>query len=324
VLVPAYLEQDGILASLRRIAAALKALSHYAWEIVVVDDGSPDDTSQQVQAAAATIEIPVHLVRHATNQGLGGALRTGFGHTVGSVVVVLDSDLSYHENHIAALVDAWECTRAHVVIASPYMDQGRSTGVPRALERRSRTANRILSRAALDDIKTLTGMVRAYDGPFVRGLSLKAVGVDINVEILYKTQLLRGTIVEIPAHLDWSGLTHRAARSSVLSRRSRTTTKKSLVLAYLFRPFWFPLVPALLFGVLGLALAAWGKLGWQGLTVTALVLAVMLAVSSLGMLQAKRYFEELYFQGARSLRQDVDAVFAHPLVDPPPDRQGLG
>lgn len=320
VLIPAYCEHEGIGGSLRRVAAAVRGLDHYDWEIVVVDDGSPDATSEQVRVAAADLDVPVRLVRHVVNQGLGGALRTGFGHTRGVLVVVLDSDLSYHEDHIAALVQTWESTRAHVVVASPYMPGGRSTGVPGVLERRSRIANRILSAAALDDIKTLTGMVRCYDGPFVRGLSLKAVDVDINVEILYKTQLLRGTIVEIPAHLDWSGMQHRATRSRVMSRRGRWNTAKSLVLTYLFRPFWFPLVLALVLGLVGLVLTALGQLGWQGLAVVCLVLAVLLAVMSLGMLQAKRYFEELYFLGARvgSTSVGEQAAFAHPWTVPGP------
>jgi hypothetical protein len=170
----------------------------------------------------------------------------------------------------------------------------------------------VLAAAALDDLKTLTGMVRAYDGPFVRGLSLKAVDVDINVEILYKTQLLRGTIIEIPGHLDWSGLVERAARSTVLSRRSRWNTAKSLVLTYLFRPFWFPLAPALGLGLLAAVLAACGQLGWHGLATASLVLSVMLAVTALGMLQAKRYFEELFFQATRTHSRPGSAAFTHP------------
>ena len=312
ILVPAYREEAGIHDSLLRIAAALAGLGRYDWEIVVVDDGSPDATGAEVERAASRIDVPVRLVRHVVNQGLGGALRTGFAATTGAVVVVLDSDLSYHESHIARLLAEWERTRAHVVIASAYMPGGRSTGVPPVLERRSRTANRILSAAALDDLKTLTGMVRCYDGPFVRGLSLKAVDVDINVEILYKTQLLRGTIVEVPAHLDWSGLADRAARGAVLSRRSRWNTAKSLVLTYLFRPFWFPLAPALALGLLAVVLAAFGQLDWHDLAVSALVLSVTLAVTALGMLQAKRYFEELYFQATRTNGRPGSPAFTHP------------
>src|SRR6476469_50445 len=90
VLMPAYREQDGIRASLHRVVRALAALPQYTWEIVVVDDGSPDATAEQVGLATAELglaspsaEDPVatpeiRLVRHVTNQGLGGALRTGF------------------------------------------------------------------------------------------------------------------------------------------------------------------------------------------------------------------------------------------------------
>jgi glycosyltransferase involved in cell wall biosynthesis len=315
VLVPAFREADTIASTIERVAAVLVTLTRYDWEIVVVDDGSPDDTTGQVLLAAQRVPVPVRLVRHVVNQGLGGALRTGFAATAGGVVIVLDADLSYDESHILALLDAWERTRAQVVVASPYMAGGRSTGVPTVLERRSRTANKILSGAALDDIKTLTGMVRAYDGPFVRGLSLKAVDVDINVEILYKTQLLRGSIVEIPAHLNWSDLQHRATRNPVLSSRGRWNTAKSLVLTYLFRPFWFPLVPALLFAVFGVVVLATGAISWGMAGSAALVLAVMLAVTSLSMLQAKRYFEELYFMGARASGGQL-GPFAHPWTEP--------
>ncbi len=300
MLIPAFREEEGIRSTLQRVSTALLAIDRYCWEIIVVDDGSGDGTSAQVRLAAAECAVPVQLVRHLRNKGLGGALRTGFANTNGTVVVVLDSDLSYDESHIARLVEAWEQTRANVVIASPYLDGGSSTAVPTMIDKRSRIANRVLSTTAVDDIKTLTGMVRAYDGPFVRGLSLKAVDVDINVEILYKTQLLRGTIVEIPGHLNWSGMAHRAARGALFSRRGRLNTAKSLVLAFLYRPFWFPLIAAALLGILGLVLAATGSLGWQGLTTVALTLAVVLTVNSLSMLQAKRYFEELYFQSSRS------------------------
>ncbi len=313
ILIPAYQEAGGIRETLHRVAAALAELDRYEWEIVVVDDGSRDGTSQEVSEVAGELAYPVELVRHLVNQGLGGALRTGFAATSGVVVITLDSDLSYHEDHIARLLATWEETRVQVVVASAYLEGGQTTGVPPSLARRSRVANRVLSKAALDDIKTLTGMVRAYDGPFVRALSLKAVDVDINVEILYKTQLLRGTIVEIPAHLDWSGLSSRAERSSVLSRRSRWNTAKSLVLTYLFRPFWFPLAPAILMGLIAVVLIATGHLGWQGLAIVASILSVTLTVSALGMLQAKRYFEETYFQISRTHDASAEPAFSHPV-----------
>ena len=58
-----------------------------------------------------------------------------------------------------------------------------------------------------------------------------------------------------------------------------------------------PLIPALLLGVLAVVLTLFGKLGWQGLTITACVLSMQLMVCALMSLQSKRYFEELYNLG---------------------------
>ena len=75
------------------------------------------------------------------------------------------------------------------MIASPYMEGGASVKVPRPLAVRSQAANKFLNFTSYHDVKTLTGMVRAYDGPFIRSLSLKAEGPDVMVEIIYKAQI---------------------------------------------------------------------------------------------------------------------------------------
>jgi hypothetical protein len=78
-------------------------------------------------------------------------------------------------------------------------------------------------------IKTITSMVRAYNGPFIRSLSLKAMGPEINTEIMYKAQIMRARVAEIPAHLDWSDQAERMAKRKVSLRVS--TTSKLLVFA---------------------------------------------------------------------------------------------
>ena len=75
----------------------------------------------------------------------------------------------------------------------------------------SRWANRFLSLATNHSVSTVTGMVRAYDGPFLRSLSLKSMSMEINPEVIYKAMLLNARIDEIPAHLNWE-LQRRPAR----------------------------------------------------------------------------------------------------------------
>jgi hypothetical protein len=327
VLVPAFNESGTVGNSLLLIADTLERHSDQrSWEIVVVDDGSVDGTGDEADSAGAhlaTRGINVQVVRHVTNRGLGAALQTAFAASTGDVVVVVDCDLSYSPDHIPRLVDALVQAQAKVAIASPYMAGGNTVGVPKHIERRSRAANAFLSRAVHGYIETLTGMVRAYDGPFIRGLALKAPNTDINLEVIYKTMILRGRIVEIPAVLDWSGLEGRASRSRILDSRTRTAIYKTILDGVLFRPF-------VLFGIVGIVLIFVGlatglvatllpgpQIELAVLGICTLTTGMMLCFAGLLSIQIKRCFEELFFLGARDRVGATVLQTRAPVVDPP-------
>ncbi len=124
------------------------------------------------------------------------------------------------------------------------------TAVPRLRSFLSKRANALLTLSAKGHLSTITGMARAYRRRFLQSLNLKSMDFEINTEIIYKAQLLRATIVEIPGHLDWSD--QRAVgdlrKSSV--RLVRGTTSQ-LFTSFLFRPFAFFILP----GMVLLALA---------------------------------------------------------------------
>ena len=134
------------------------------------------------------------------------------------------------------------------------MKGGRTSAIPwRAVM--SKQVNRLLAATSHYPVKTITGMVRAYDGVFIRGLSLKSKGPEINTEIMYKAQILRARVAEIPAHLDWSDQTERIAPRRVPLRVSRTS--KLLVFAsFLYRPILFFIIP----GLFLLAISIWSTL----------------------------------------------------------------
>jgi dolichol-phosphate mannosyltransferase len=309
VIIPAYNEGETISLSLWRVVDVLRsALAERRWEIVVVDDGSNDATAAEAHAAvdaAATAGVRVRVLRHPANRGLGAALQTGFKASTGDVVVVVDCDLSYHPDHIPKLVRALECENAEIAIASPYMPGGSTRDVPPAIERRSRLANSFLAAVSDTDITTMTSMVRAYHGPFIRGLALKAMDDGINVETLYKTHVLRGRVVEVPATLDWGGLAQRAGRSRMRDRRTRLKIYHTLVHGVLLRPYLVFLLGNVLLvglgGVLGLtAVVLPGmQLGLTVLAVSMTSIGILLFFAGLLSLQLKRSFEELYFLHGR-------------------------
>jgi glycosyltransferase involved in cell wall biosynthesis len=312
VIVPAFNEALVIEATLVALHEYMQELTErYEWEIVVVDDGSTDETLEIADAFAAAHD-DVRVLRHRVNFSLGQALRTAFNDCTSDYLVVIDCDLTYAPEHVGRLLDAIVTTHARIVIASPYMPGGRSTGVPFLRNVASRTANRILGLAASGRLHTLTGMVRAYDRRFVTALNLKAMGSEVNTEIIYKAQLLRAHIVEIPAHLDWTAMRGLPRRSTM---RLASSTIRSLLSAFIFRPFMFFIIPGIVFAVLGIAGLVWtvghGDAN-DSLREYHLASEALLGISSLMLflgiitLQSKRYFEELFHLGTSILREIRD------------------
>ncbi|MEZ5321953.1 MAG: glycosyltransferase family 2 protein [Microthrixaceae bacterium] len=334
LLVPAYNEALKIEASLAEMYAYMEGLSErYAFELLVIDDGSADETASIVEAFAAD-RPQVRMLRHHANQGLGQALRDGFAAAHGDVIVAFDSDLSYSVDHIGRMLDTMEEQQVAIVLASPYMRGGRTSAVPWNRALMSRQINRVLAKASQYDVRTVTGMVRAYDANFIRGISLKSMGPEINTEILYKAQIMRVRVAEIAAHLDWSDQAERMAKRKV-SLRVTTTSKLLMFASFLFRPIIFFVLP----GLVLLAISMWsgyslfrtvfslagqqsGSLdhritaafatAWdlrpQTFVIAGFTFLVAAQLFSLGLLaaQAKRYFEELFYAATRNAARNED------------------
>ena len=106
-IVPMYNESKRVAASLREIAHYLDQ-QPYESEIVLVDDGSSDDTAAIVQEAAGAINLPVRLLRYSPNRGKGFALKVGFEAARGEVLVFSDCDLSTPVEELSRLLSALE------------------------------------------------------------------------------------------------------------------------------------------------------------------------------------------------------------------------
>jgi glycosyltransferase involved in cell wall biosynthesis len=324
VVVPAFNEAAMLQPTLTAVCRYMESLHHqYRWELIVVNDGSRDQTGEIADAFAAS-RTGVRVVHHPRNCGLGQALRSGFNDSRGDYVVVLDSDLSYAPDHIGLLLDRIRMTQAKVVGASPYAKGGKVSYVPWLRRVMSAWANRFLSTVARCSLSTLTGMVRVYDGRFIRALSLRSVGMEVSPEIIYKSLLLRAQIEEIPAHLDWK--LQRAVdggRSS--SMKVLPHILSTVFTGFIFSPFVFFLLPGLLLLTLAVYTNVWMMIhfydqyqvlvqydwiftrasvavgqAYQAFPHTFIVggLSSMLAIQliSLGVLslQSKQYFEEIF------------------------------
>jgi glycosyltransferase involved in cell wall biosynthesis len=271
ILTPAYNESSILESHLTILCDYLKTIeSRYAWEIVVVNDGSRDNTGVLADHYAATHER-IRVVHHRVNQGLGKALRTGFDTCQGDYIVVLDLDLSYSPDHVERLLDRIELTGAGMVVASPYMPGGSIANVPWFRKAMSIWANRFLAAASKQSLATLTGMVRVYDATLLRRLNLRSKGMDINPELVYKALLLLEKVDEIPGHLHWriggkKAPTPRGQASGPKSAKRKSSMKiarhiwDTLFSGFLFRPVMFFVLPSLVFFVISIYANVWAMI----------------------------------------------------------------
>jgi len=336
VVVPAFNEAAIVEKNLAALCQYMESLEdEYRWEIVFVNDGSSDGTGRLVEAFAGT-RSNIKILHHHVNFGLGQALKFAFKHCRGEYIVTMDLDLSYSTDHIRRLLTRIRETRAKVVVASPYMKGGDISNVPWLRRTLSVWANRFLSATAKGTLSTLTGMVRVYDARFLKTLDLRAMGMEINPEVIYKAMMLRGRIEEIPAHLDWQ-LQNAAGPKRKSSMRVLRHTMSTLFSGFLFKPFMFFIIPGLGLLLFSLYVNAWmfvhfleeyqkfPQVAWFFSRASAAVatayhlaphtffvglMSLMLAIQfiSLGILalQSKRYFEEIFHLGTTIYKSNRD------------------
>jgi len=100
LVIPAYNEAAVVQQNLAVLCDYMKSLEYkYDWEMIVVNDGSKDDTSLLAKSFAAS-RSNVFVLDHVVNFGLGQALKFAFNECRGDYIVTVDMDLSYSPDHI--------------------------------------------------------------------------------------------------------------------------------------------------------------------------------------------------------------------------------
>jgi glycosyltransferase involved in cell wall biosynthesis len=136
ILIPAFKEEA-------RVGAVVRDVRDFCpeAEIVVIDDGSPDDTDRAAAEAGATV------LEHVHNQGKGAALQTGFDYAREhgfDLAITLDADGQHAPSDIPAFLQAYARTHSPVLVGTRMGDLA---DMPRLRRFVNRTMSRMLSRA---------------------------------------------------------------------------------------------------------------------------------------------------------------------------------
>jgi len=129
IVLPAFNEEKDLPNLLARIRETLTG-QPFKYQVIVVDDGSKDRTAEIAEAAAH--EMPLRLVKHGVNRGLGMAIQTGLVQAmkVAAAVLVMDSDNTHDPIFAFDMIRELEKGDSQLVIASRFQKGSVIQGVP--------------------------------------------------------------------------------------------------------------------------------------------------------------------------------------------------
>ncbi|HMS80068.1 MAG TPA: polyprenol monophosphomannose synthase, partial [Burkholderiaceae bacterium] len=138
IVVPTFRERDNVAELVRRLDATLAGV---AWEVVFVDDDSPDGTADVVRAIGR-VDPRVRCVQRIGRRGLSSACVEGVLATSAELVAVMDADLQHDETILPEMMRAIREQGADVAVGSRYVSGGGTKDWPLRRRLLSRWGNR--------------------------------------------------------------------------------------------------------------------------------------------------------------------------------------
>jgi len=142
IVVPTYNERANIPILVERLAHVLAGCD---WEVLFVDDNSPDGTAAVARALGET-DGRVRCMRRIGRRGLAGACLEGMLGSQARYLAVMDADLQHDEGLLAAMLERLRGGDCDLVVASRYLGGGSAAGLSKQRARASRFANMLVHR----------------------------------------------------------------------------------------------------------------------------------------------------------------------------------
>lgn len=185
ILIPAYNES-------KRLKYLFPELRKFNLDIVVVDDGSQDQTSRLAEEAGAMV------LRHDRNSGKGQALRTGFNFILEKgydAVITMDADLQHDTGHIPDFIREYQTRDADIILGDRMLE---TTSMPRLRYWTNKITSRIISLLTGCSMRDTQSGFRLIRKNVLRGIKLSTSKFDTESEVLIKALAKGFKVISIP------------------------------------------------------------------------------------------------------------------------------
>jgi len=194
IVIPTFNEVENIGTLISRMKTSLQNIPY---EVIIVDDNSPDGTGEIAEDLAK--EYPITVIHRKSRLGLASGVLKGFEHSRGKILCCMDADLSHPPETIPELVDAIDKEDFDLVIASRLIHGGAVVGAwPQHRKLTSYVAT-FLAKPLTSVNDTMSGFF-ALKNEVIQNVNLVPRGYKIGLEILVKGNYKK--VKEVPFAFD--------------------------------------------------------------------------------------------------------------------------
>ncbi|HEY0009272.1 MAG TPA: glycosyltransferase family 2 protein [Tepidisphaeraceae bacterium] len=166
LVIPCYNEQENVPTLLSRVEASLATINR-PYEVIIIDDGSTDQTPQMLADAQVTRPW-LRVLRMQKNVGQSAGFEAGFSAALGQYIATIDADLQNDPEEVPRLLAMLE-ERPDIDMITGWRKDRQDTNFRRW---QSRQANKIRNWISQDDVNDSASSLKIYRAPAIQGLKM--------------------------------------------------------------------------------------------------------------------------------------------------------
>lgn len=203
IIIPLFNERENVIHYNQDLFPIIEDIAYKTNEkfnYIFVDDGSKDDTIEQLQKITER-RSDVKILKHEVNRGMGSAIMTGLSTSESELIITMDADLTFRPFDILKLVEKYHETHADCISGSPYLEKGLMEEVTPFRLLMSKSVNFLYRLLLGSKITCVSPIFRLYKRSVLVEMKISSRNFEINAEIISKLLIEGKKVVEVPVPL---------------------------------------------------------------------------------------------------------------------------